>query len=70
MMPVSLLQVGTPDKVKDYTRKLIDVVGRDGGFIMGPRSVMDNADPELVKVWADFTKAYGDYSSSGSWNGT
>jgi hypothetical protein len=64
MMPVSLLQVGTPDKVKVYARELIDVVGRNGGFIMGPRSVMDNADPELVRIWADFTKEYGDYSSS------
>jgi uroporphyrinogen-III decarboxylase len=66
MMPVSLLQVGTPNKVKDYARKLIDVVGRDGGFIMGPRSVMDNADPELVKVWVDFTREYGNYSINSS----
>ena len=61
MMPASLLQVGTPEKVKEYTRKLIDVVGKDGGFIMGPRSVMDNANPELVKAWAEYTKEYGVY---------
>jgi len=62
MMPVSLLQIGTPEKVKEYAKELIDVVGKDGGFIMGPRSVMDMANPELVKVWADFTKEYGVYN--------
>jgi uroporphyrinogen-III decarboxylase len=61
MMPVSLLQVGTPDEVKAYARKLIDVVGKDGGFIMGPRSVLDEVNPDLVKVWADFTRDYGRY---------
>jgi len=61
MMPLSLLQVGPPEKVREYARELIDVVGKDGGFIMAPRSVMDYADPELVKVWIDFTKEYGVY---------
>lgn len=58
-MPLSLLQTGTPQQVKDYAKKLIDVVGKGGGFIMSTRSVMDEADPELVRVWADFTKEYG-----------
>ncbi|MBW1799441.1 MAG: hypothetical protein JRJ85_01805 [Deltaproteobacteria bacterium] len=61
-MPLSLLQTGTPEKVKDYAKTLIDVVGKDGGFIMGPKSAMDEANPELVKVWFDFTKEYGVYT--------
>ena len=61
MMPLSLLQVGPIERVKQYARELIDVVGKHGGFIMAPRSVMDNADPELVRVWVDFTKEYGVY---------
>lgn len=60
-MPLSLLQTGTPDKVKACAKKLIDVVGRGGGFIMGPKSAMDESNPELVKVWFDFTKEYGVY---------
>jgi uroporphyrinogen-III decarboxylase len=60
-MPLSLLQAGTPETVKAYAKKLIDVVGKDGGFVMGPRSAMDEADPGLVKVWFDFTKEYGVY---------
>lgn len=61
MMPLSLLQVGTPDSVRGYAKKLIDVVGKGGGFVMGPRSIMDEANPELVKVWVEFTKEYGKY---------
>ena len=61
MMPLSLLQFGTPDEVKAQAKTLIDVVGKDGGFIMGPKSVLDEAKPELVKVWIDFTKEYGRY---------
>ncbi len=60
-MPMSLLQAGTPEEVKDYARKLIDVVGKDGGYMMACSSVMDECDPALVKVWADFTKEYGMY---------
>jgi hypothetical protein len=57
-MPVSILQTGTPEMVKDYAKNLIDVLGKGGGFIMGPNSAMDEANPELVKVWVDFTKTY------------
>lgn len=60
-MPVTLLQVGTAEEVKDYCRKMIDRVGRDGGFIMSTRSVLDEAKPENVKVWIDYTKEYGIY---------
>ena len=60
-MPLSLLQTGTPEQVKAYAKKLIDVVGRGGGFIMGSNTVLDNANPKLVKVWVDFTREYGVY---------
>jgi hypothetical protein len=60
-MPLTLLQTGTPEQIKDYSKKLIDVVGKDGGFVMSTNTVMDGADPELVRVWLDFTKEYGVY---------
>jgi uroporphyrinogen-III decarboxylase len=60
-IPPLLLQNGTPDQIKEYARKLIDVVGKDGGFLMAPRSSMDMTDPKLVKLWFDFTKEYGVY---------
>jgi hypothetical protein len=60
-IPASLLQTGTPQEVKEYTRKLIDIVGKDGGYIMSCRGPLDEADPALVKVWIDYTKEYGVY---------
>jgi hypothetical protein len=60
-MPMSLLQMGTPEQIKEYTKKLIDVIGKDGGFVMSARTVLDDADPERMKVWADCTREYGVY---------
>ncbi len=60
-IPASLLQTGTPGEVKEYTKKLIDGVGKGGGYIMACRGSMDEANPELVKVWMDYTREYGVY---------
>lgn len=60
-MPISLLQAGTPEKVRAETKKIIETVGRDGGFIMSTSSVLDEADPVLVQAWADATREYGGY---------
>ena len=58
---LSLLSVGTPDDIKDYCKKLIDVVGKGGGFIMDAASSFDNAKVENVKAMINFTKEYGVY---------
>jgi len=60
-VPLSLLIAGKPDDVKAYCRKLIDVVGAGGGFIMDSSTVIDDAKPENVKAMFDFTKEYGVY---------
>lgn len=60
-MPLSLLQTGTPDQVREYTRRLIDEVGEGGGFIMNSNTNLDEAKPELVRVWVDTTREYGGY---------
>jgi uroporphyrinogen-III decarboxylase len=60
-MPVSLLQHGTPEKVRAETKKVIETVGQDGGFIMSSSTVLDEADPELVRVWVEATKEFGQY---------
>jgi uroporphyrinogen-III decarboxylase len=60
-MPVSALQVGTTDDVKRICKELIDVVGKDGGYIMGPASTLDEVKPENLKTMIDFTKEYGRY---------
>ena len=58
-VPVSLLIAGTPDDVKAYCRKLIDVVGKGGGFIMDASTTLDEAKPENVKAMIEFTREYG-----------
>jgi hypothetical protein len=60
-VPSSLLQTGTPQDIKDYCQNLIDVVGKGGGFIMAPRSSIDEVKPENLKTMIDFTKEYGVY---------
>jgi hypothetical protein len=60
-VPSSLLQVGTVQDVKDYCKKLIDVVGKGGGYILSPRSSTDEVRPENLKAMIEFTKEYGVY---------
>ncbi|MBM4276496.1 MAG: hypothetical protein FJ130_01270 [Deltaproteobacteria bacterium] len=57
----SMLNLGTPDDVKAYCKKLIDTAGKGGGFIMGNGAFFDEAKPENVKAMSDFTKEYGVY---------
>jgi len=59
--PVSLLQVGPAEKVREQTKRYCEILGQGGGFIMAPNSSMDECDPRLVKVWVDATREYGVY---------
>ena len=60
-VPLSLLAAATRDEVRDYCKKLIDAVGKGGGFIMDTSTVIDDAKPENVKAMFDVTKEYGIY---------
>jgi len=60
-VPNVMLLSGTPDDVRAYCKKLIDVVGKGGGFIMDSAVMLDEAKPENLKAMIDFTKEYGVY---------
>lgn len=60
-VPISLMCTGTPDDVKAYCKRLIDVVGKDGGFIMDSSVPVEDAKIENIKAMIDFTKEYGVY---------
>jgi hypothetical protein len=60
-MPTTVLQFGPAESVREQTKRLIEIAGKGGGFIMASRSVLDEADPKLVKVWAEATREYGVY---------
>jgi uroporphyrinogen-III decarboxylase len=52
---------GSIDDVKAYAKKLIDICGKGGGFIMGIAHSLLTAKYENVKALVDFTKEYGIY---------
>jgi len=60
-VPNVMMLSGTPDDVRAYCKKLIDTVGKDGGFIMDTALMLDEAKPENLKAMIDFTKEYGVY---------
>lgn len=50
-VPSSVMIGGTPDQVKAYCKRLIDTVGRNGGFILnGDVGIPDEANPENVRA--------------------
>jgi uroporphyrinogen-III decarboxylase len=60
-MPSALLNLGTPQQIKDYAKKLIDSCAKGGGYIMSNGSFFDEAKPENIHAMVDFTKEYGVY---------
>ena len=60
--PSSLMNTGSPEEVKEYCRKLIDVVGEGGGFIMGVQLPLLTDKVENVKALVNFTQEYGLYN--------
>jgi hypothetical protein len=61
-VPSTLLQTGSVKDVRDYCKRLIDTVGKDGGFILSPRSSTDEVKPANLKAMIDFTHQYGVYA--------
>ena len=57
----SLLQTGSVQQVRNECRKLIEVIGRDGGFIMGHSCPVDEAKIENLKAMVETTRQYGRY---------
>jgi len=61
-VPAVMLAFATPEKVRDYCRRLIQVVGKGGGFILSSGcSLPPNAKPENVSVMREAVEEYGWY---------
>jgi uroporphyrinogen-III decarboxylase len=60
-VPASLMATGTPKAVKEYCRKLIEVCGKGGGYILAGGAQVDNGKPENVRAMLDAAKEYGVY---------
>ena len=64
-IPNFLLAYGTPEQVRQEVKKVIDGVGRDGGYILDASAIVQNAATvENVRAMTDAAREYGIYSSS------
>ena len=61
-VPLSLLCTGSSDEVKTYCKGLVDIAGKDGGFIFSTGAGMQGAKAENVKVMIDTFKDCGVYA--------
>ncbi|MEW6667316.1 MAG: uroporphyrinogen decarboxylase family protein [Thermodesulfobacteriota bacterium] len=58
-VPASMQCTASPQEVTDYCRRLIEVVGKGGGFILdGGAGIPDEARPENVRAMADAVRQY------------
>jgi len=61
-IPNDLLAFGTPPDVREYCKKVIDGVARDGGYIMDASAIMqDDTKAENLRAMTEFTREYGVY---------
>jgi uroporphyrinogen-III decarboxylase len=60
-VPLDLLCTGQPDDVTEYCRELIDVAGKDGGFILATGAGMQGAKEANIRAMIEFSLEYGIY---------
>lgn len=60
-VPNVMLQYGEPKEVEEYCKKLIDICGEGGGFIMDTGALVDAAKPDCLKAMFETTFTYGQY---------
>jgi uroporphyrinogen-III decarboxylase len=60
-VPSSLILTGTTEEVKKYCKNLIDVVGKDGSYVMSFGVALNEGKAENIHTMIDFTKEYGVY---------
>jgi uroporphyrinogen-III decarboxylase len=60
-VPASLLCTGAPKDVKDYCRRLIEVCGEGGGFILTGGASIDRGNPDNLRAMTESVMEYGVY---------
>lgn len=61
-VPVTLLCTGTPEEVKEYSRKVIEICAPGGGYILTGGASMDRGNPDNLRAVMEAAKEYGVYS--------
>jgi len=57
----SILAAGKPEDIEDQCRRLIETVGRGGGYILSTVASIDHATPENVRAFLRSADKYGVY---------
>lgn len=61
-VPAQLLTTGSPEEVDQYCKRLIEIVGKEGGFCLGSGcELAPDARPENVRVMIESVHKYGYY---------
>jgi hypothetical protein len=60
-VPTSLLMTGQPQDVKEHCRKLIEVCGKGGGYILAGGANIDEGNPDNLRAMMAAAKEYGTY---------
>ena len=60
-VPTSLVMTGTPQQVKEHCRKLIEVCGKGGGYVLAGGANVDEGNPENIRAMMAAAKEYGVY---------
>jgi hypothetical protein len=60
-VPSGLILTGTAEEVRAYCKKVIDVAGKGGGYIMAFGTSLDEGKPDTIHAMIDTTKEYGVY---------
>jgi hypothetical protein len=60
-LPASLLFTSTPEETREYCRKLIEVAGKGGGFLLTGGAFIDQANPDNLRAMMAAAKEYGVY---------
>ena len=58
-VPLSLLQLSTPEAVREYCRKLIEVAAPGGGFLLDSGAVLHQCKAENVKAMIQAAHDFG-----------
>jgi uroporphyrinogen-III decarboxylase len=60
-VPTSLIMTGTPQQVKEHCRKLIEVCGKGGGYVLAGGANVDEGNPENLRAMMAAVREYGVY---------
>jgi uroporphyrinogen-III decarboxylase len=60
-IPVSLLCTGTPQQIKEHCKRLIEICGPGGGYILTGGAQIDKGDPANLRAIMEAAKEFGVY---------